>query len=203
LTEKEEFEEIEYEPESVRELLTEMMDTSELVVDLAYSAVIFDSKEIEEEVYHLESRMDTLLYRIRLASMLAARTPEEAEQLSGVLQVAGAAEKISDAAGDIADLLSSDLAVRPFLPNILKGAEECIRRCTIEKGSEAVGQTIGDLAIESETGARIVAIRRGKRWIYGPDGGTRLRDGDTLITRGTDDGCTRLQRFMSGKAKGI
>ena len=73
-----EFEEIEYEPKSVKELLTEMKDVSELIVDLAYSAVLFDSKEIGDEVSHLEAKMDTLQYHIRLASMLAARTVDEA-----------------------------------------------------------------------------------------------------------------------------
>ena len=110
---KKEFEEIEYEPTSVKDLLTEMKDTSELIVDLAYSAVKFDSEDMAKEVRELEFKMDKLLYQIRLAAMLAARTPKDAEQLSGILQVAAAAENISNAAGDIANLLESEIAIRP------------------------------------------------------------------------------------------
>ena len=47
---KEEFSELEYEPTPVKELLTEMKDISELIIDLAYSAVLFDNEEIAEEV---------------------------------------------------------------------------------------------------------------------------------------------------------
>ena len=39
----EEFSEIEYEPTPVKDLLTEMKDISELIIDLAYSAVLFNS----------------------------------------------------------------------------------------------------------------------------------------------------------------
>ncbi|MCK4818456.1 potassium transporter TrkA, partial [bacterium] len=51
---KKEFEEIEYKPTSVKELLTEMKDTSELIVDLAYSALKFDSEDMAQEVRELE-----------------------------------------------------------------------------------------------------------------------------------------------------
>ena len=98
---KEEFTEIEYEPTSVKELLTEMKDISELIIDLAYSALLFNSTEIAEEVKFLEVRMDKMNYDIRIMAMMAARTKEDAEQLSGILQIAQAAEKISNTAGDI------------------------------------------------------------------------------------------------------
>ena len=51
---------------TVRELLTEMKDISEVMVDLAYAAIMFDSEEIAEEVAHLEERMHTLNYEIRI-----------------------------------------------------------------------------------------------------------------------------------------
>ena len=74
-----EFEKIEYKPVSVRELLTEMKDTSELMIDLAYSAALFHSKELAEEVLELESYIDTLVYLLNMNAMLAARDAEDAE----------------------------------------------------------------------------------------------------------------------------
>ena len=102
---KEEFSEIEYEPTTVKDLMTEMKNISELIIDLAYSAVLFDSEEIAEEVKYLEVRMDKLNYDIRIMAMMGARTKEDAEQLAGILQVAQASEKISNTAGDIVLLL--------------------------------------------------------------------------------------------------
>ena len=64
---KQRFEGLEYEPRNVKELLTEMKDTSEHMIDLAYSALLFDSEPMAYEVQTLEERMDHLLYQIRLS----------------------------------------------------------------------------------------------------------------------------------------
>lgn len=194
---KEEFSEIEYEPTSVKDLLTEMKDISELIIDLAYSAILFNSNEIGEEVKYLEVRMDTLNYDIRMMAMMAARTKEDAEQLSGILQIAQSAEKISNAAGDIIKLMES--TPRGLLTNILKQAEEQIFRLQVSEKSQACTQEIGTLKIETETGMRVIAIRRNDFWIYNPQSRNTLQANDTLIVRGTDEGYKDLRNFLLGK----
>ncbi len=196
---KEEYEGIEYEPTSVKELLTEMKDVSELIVDLAYSAVVFDSKEIGEEVSHLESKMDKLKYQIRLASMLAARTVDEAEQLTGILQVASAAETIANAAGDMVKLLDIDIESRPFIPSILKNADEKINTVVITDTSTLSNRTLGELSLESKLGVRVIAIRRKKKWIYDPEDDIGLKVGDRLIARGVLDGFLLLKKLAEGQ----
>jgi len=192
---------IEYSSKTVRELLTEMKDISEVIVDLAYASLLFDSKDIADEVHHLENRMDTLNYEIRIKAMLASRTPEDAVQLSGLLQVASAAESISNAAGDIVDLLEVEIEKRPFLSFVLRDAEERIRMLPLSERSDMASRTIRELGVESETGMRIIAIKRGKRWIYDPDPDIRLKAGDLLIVRGTEDGFETLQKYTSGEER--
>ena len=196
---KEEFSEIEYEPTPVKDLLTEMKDISELIIDLAYSAVLFDKEEIAEEVKYLEVRMDKLNYDIRIMAMMAARTKEDAEQLAGILQVAQAAEKISNTAGDIVLMLKDKN--RPTLSRILSKADEKIFRIKVFANSKACKQKIGDLKIESETGMRINAIRRNDIWIFNPQSDSILMANDWLITRGTDEGNEDLDKFLKGKLK--
>jgi uncharacterized protein with PhoU and TrkA domain len=196
---KEEFSELEYKPITVKELLTEMKDISELIIDLAYSAVLFDNEEIAEEVRYLDVRMDKLNYDIRMMAMMAARTKEDAEQLAGILQVAEAAESISNAAGDIVLMLKDK--TRPILPRILSKADEKLFRIKVSSNSKACGQKIGDLRVESETGMRIIAIRREDCWIYNPGSDTSLMTDDWLITRGTDEGYKDLSKFLEGKLK--
>ena len=169
---KEEFSEIEYEPTSVKELLTEMKDISELIIDLAYSAVLFDNEEIAEEVKYLEVRMDKLNYDIRMMAMMAARTKEDAEQLAGT---------------------------RPILPKILRKADEGLFRIKVSSDSKACEQKIGDLKIESETGMRIIAIRREDCWIYNPRSDSNIKADDWLITRGTNEGYADLSKFLKGE----
>ncbi len=198
---KAEFTEIEYEPTTVKELLTEMKDISELIIDLAYSAVLFDSDEMAEEVKYLDVRMDKLNYDIRMMAMMAARTKEDAEQLAGILQVAEAAESISNAAGDIANLLTLKEKTRPILPKILSKADEKIFRIEVSSKSKACNQKIGDLKIESETGMRIIAIRREDCWIYNPGSDTNIKANDWLIVRGTDEGYQDISKFLKGQMK--
>ena len=199
LWKKEEFSEIEYEPTTVKDLMTEMKNISELIIDLAYSSVLFDNNEIAEEVKYLEVRMDKLNYDIRIMAMMAARTKEDAEQLAGILQVAQAAEKISNTAGDIVLLLKDKN--RPILSRILNKADEKIFRIKISSNSEACKRKIGELKIESETGMRIIAIRRNDFWIYNPQSNVILKANDWLITRGSDEGYTDLDKFLKGKLK--
>lgn len=188
-------------PRTVREILTEMKDTSEVIVDLAYAALVFDSQDMADEVQHLERRMDTLLYNIRIKAMLSARTKRDAEQLAGLLQVASSAEAISNAAGDIVNLLRYDSDKRPFLPIVLKEAEEKIKSLSLADKSDMVNRTIEELGVESETGMRVIALKRGKRWIYDPEADNRLKAGDMLIVRGTENGFEVLRTYAAGERR--
>ncbi len=197
---KEEFSELEYKPVTVKELLTEMKDISELIIDLAYSAVLFDNEDIAEEVKYLDVRMDKLNYDIRMMAMMAARTKEDAEQLAGILQVAEAAETISNAAGDIVNLLLKE-KTGPILPKILKKADEQLFRIKVSSDSKACDKKLGYLRVESETGMRIIAIRRGECWIYNPQSDTSIQADDRLISRGTEEGYKELSKFLQGESE--
>jgi uncharacterized protein with PhoU and TrkA domain len=189
----------EEEPSTVRELLTEMKDISEVVVDLAYASLLLDSEEMADEVRSLEARMDRLKHEIRIKTMLSARTLEDAEQLSGLLQVAGAAEAISNAAGDMVGLLGYESEKRPFLSFVLKAGEEKIKSLTLSETSDMVNQTLAELNIEAESGMRVIAIKRGRRWLYDPEEETKLKAGDLLVVRGTEDGYAILSPYVSGE----
>ncbi|MEA2558453.1 MAG: hypothetical protein QOG88_1991, partial [Actinomycetota bacterium] len=88
-------------PKNVKELLVELKDESELMVDLAYAAVFFNEEKLAQEVERIEERMREHLRRLRQMAMLAARSPEDAEGMAGVLWIAGAIEDIGNAASDI------------------------------------------------------------------------------------------------------
>ncbi|HUT27290.1 MAG TPA: TrkA C-terminal domain-containing protein [Methanomassiliicoccales archaeon] len=186
---------------TVREMLTEMKDISEIMVDLAYASIMFDSEETAEEVKNLEADMEELSKNIRIKAMLSARTLKDAAKLSSLLEVASASRRISNAAGDIVKLIECEVDKRPFLSFILREAEEKIKRLVLNDGSDMVGRSIDELAVESETGMRIIAIKRGKRWIYDPEDETKLKAGDTLIVRGTDDGYDILRTYAIGEEK--
>ena len=184
---------------SVRELLVEMKDTSEVIVDLAYASLMYNSETIASEVHELEDEMDDLKFAIRYKVLLAARTKEDAKQLSGLLQVASAADRISDAASDMVGLLNVPRERRPFIPALLSESDEKIRMLRLRSKSDMNGHTIGELAVEACTGCKIIAMKNRRGWTYDPEDEMKIRAGDDIIVRGTGDGADHLKEFTEGK----
>jgi uncharacterized protein with PhoU and TrkA domain len=189
--------ELEYQPTSFKDVLIEMKDISELMVDLAYSAVLFDSKEIAQEVINLEESMNQMVYQARIQSILGARRVEEAEAMSGLLQVAESAETIANSASEIAAILLKDVKFPSKLREALPEAEEVTVRVVVRENSTLDGSTLGDLKLQSITGMRVIAVRRGVSWIFDPDRDSRLIDGDIVIAKGQEVGVAPLFE-MSG-----
>ena len=113
---------------TVKELLVEAKDASELMVDLAYAAVFFGDDDLGREVLRLEERMDTAVHEMRVTCLLATRSVDDAEQLAGVLNLANAMEEIADAAEDIARVALKDIDVPRELRDDLRHAEEIVAR---------------------------------------------------------------------------
>jgi len=193
------FEKIEYKPIPVSDLLVEMKNLSELMIDLAYSAALFNDKELAEDVIELESRIDTLAYLLDMEIMIATRDAEDAETLIGVSTVAAAADKISDAAADIAAIVTRNIAIHPIIGEIFEKVEERLMKATVKKGSVIVGKRIDELDLAARMGVDIIAIRRNKDWILDPDENIRIFLGDTLITRGAPMGIKEFKDLAEGR----
>ena len=191
---------VEYEPASVKDLLAEMKDTAELLIDLSYSAVLHRSDAIAEEVLELEERMDVLQIRARMSLLLAARNPEDAETLAPVLGIIGAAEKVSDAAGDIAKVGLEDLGVPENMRASLPEAVEILLRAQLAPDSSFTDRSLDDINLETDTGVRVIAIRRGGDWVLNPSASTQLMAGDVLLLRGAEDGLGRVYETVTGDA---
>ncbi len=190
---------IEHCSQNMKELLVGMKDTSELMLDLAYSAVIYDDDDIAEEVIRLEDKMDTLEYHMKITAMQAARRIDEAHQLSSVLKAASAAENIANAAGDIANIVRLKMGIPTELKAEIREAEETVTRVTIEPDSPVIGKTLGELKLETETGMGVIAIRQGSSWIYDVEKDTTILAGDILFARGHDEGLPIFTKCVTGK----
>ena len=192
---------IEYRPISVREALTEMKDVSEIMIDLAYSAALFNSHELAEEVLELEKRVDYLDYIINMNTMLAARDAEDAQHLIAVTTVAAATNKISDAAADIATIVLKEIGIHPIVRKAFEQVEERLARAIVKPDSILVNKKLGDLELAANIGVDVIAIRRHREWIIDPNEEERIVDGDVLIVRGAPHGVDELKDLASGKIK--
>ena len=191
---------VEYEPASVKDLLVEMKDTAELLIDLSYSAVLHGSPTVAEEVLALENRMDVLQMRARMSLMLAARNPNEAETLAPVLGVVAAADKISDAAGDIAKIVLEEIGLPDAMRGALSEGVETLVRGTVDSSSAYEGRTLQAIDLETKTGVRVIAIRRDDDWILNPGPETRLEAGDVTLLRGPETGVSEVYPELTGDA---
>jgi len=193
------FEKIEYKPIPVRELLLEMKNLSELMIDLAYSAALYNDKDLAEDVLALEGRVDTLAYLLEMEIMVASRNPKEAEKMVGISRVASSTNKISDAAADIAAIVTRNIGVHPILGKIFEKVEEHLMKVTVKPNSTIVKKTIGELKLAPRMGVDIIAIRRNKDWILDPKAKERIFEGDILITRGAPTGIEAFKDLAEGE----
>ena len=192
---------IEYRPISVREALTEMKDVSEIMIDLAYSAALFNSHELAEEVLELEKRVDYLAYMIDMNTMLAARDAEDAKHLIAVTTVAAATNKISDSAADIASIVLKEIGIHPIVRKAFEQVEERLARAIVKPDSILVKKKLGDLELAAKIGVDVIAIRRQREWTIDPSEEERIVDGDVLIARGAPHGVDELKALAEGKIK--
>jgi uncharacterized protein with PhoU and TrkA domain len=193
-------EKIEYKPISVRNLLVEIKDLSELMIDLAYSAALFDSKELAEEVLDLEERVDTLVYLLNMNVMIAVRDAQDAELLVGVSVVASAADRISNAAADIATLIMKNVGIHPIVRQAFDKVEEHLVRAKISVNSILNGKFLRKLELAARIGVDVIAIRRSKEWMIKPKD-LKLQKDDILIVRGAPHGVDEMKGLAEGTIK--
>jgi uncharacterized protein with PhoU and TrkA domain len=194
-------EKVRYRPVPVRDLFLEMKNLSELMIDLAYSAALFNDRELAEDILELENRVDTLDYLLEMTIMIAARDAHDAEALAGVSAVASAADKISDAAADIAAIVTQNIGVHPIVSQVFEKVEERLMQAKVSADSSLVGKRVGELDLAARMGVDIIALRRDKDWIINPQKTEHIRSGDVLIVRGVHSGIKEFKELAEQKSR--
>ena len=178
-------------------MLAEAKDTSELMVDLAYAAIFYNSEDISEEVSRLEDLLNSLVFDMRTLAILAARSPADSEQMAGILQVVQDIEKIGNAANDIAKIVVKRLGIPRELLHDIPEAEEIPSRVRIHPDSALDGRSLGEVDLPVETGMRPIAVRSDEEWNFDPEPEDMLRAGDVLFLQGPPEGVAEV-REMAG-----
>ena len=189
---------------SVEEIVLEIKDKSELMVDLAYSSILYDNKIIAKEVYDLEDLVDSLYKDIQRNTLEnVSKKKLSVNDALTVIRLAECGEKISDAAQEIADVELRDVELHPILKMSIRESDVVFTRIQVEPKSIFCGKTLGELKLGSETGMYIRAMRHGDRWLYGPDKKTRIDSGDVLFARGPGDAEKHFINLAIGKTNKI
>jgi uncharacterized protein with PhoU and TrkA domain len=163
-----------------------MKNLSELAVDLAYGAVLFDNAELAEEVHNLEVEVDALRSRFEAWTLRAAADASDPVALRGLLHLGFSTEEISDAALEISEGVLRQIAVHPVVELAVQESDEIIVRVVIDEGSTLDGTSLVEGVPQEDVTMNVLAVRRSDGdWELVPDADTRLRAGDVLIAKGT------------------
>src|SRR5712691_11185152 len=139
-------------PRNLKAMLSEAKDTSELMIDLGYAALFFADPDMAEEVDDLEERLTHLVFEMRTICVLAARSPHDAEQMSGILEVVGAIERMGNAAVDVSRIVTRRLGIPTALVADLAAAEEVSHRVRVRDGSHMAHRPLRDIELPTVAG---------------------------------------------------
>lgn len=183
---------------SIADKLVELKDTSELMMDLAYSSVLLNSRELAEEVQELEERVDSLHTEFELLVLSSGFKPEESKDFLGLIRLGVVVERIADAAAEISEVVLRGLKPHPVLKLVIEEAEETVTRVQVARKSSLVGKRLRDVQLPEKTGMWVLVIRRGQKWLR-PQPNSTIKAGDLLIASGYTEGEEDLREIASGK----
>jgi uncharacterized protein with PhoU and TrkA domain len=179
--------------------LAELKNTSELMIDLAYSSLLLNSRHLAEEVQALEERMDELHTEFEQLVLSSGFTAQESENYLGLIRLGVATEQIADGGAEIAEVVLRELEPHPILKLAIEEAEETVVRVQVSPASSLVGKPLREAQIHEETGMWILAIRRGNVWLR-PKPNTTIEPNDVLIASGYAEGEEDLETLASPQA---
>ena len=183
-----------YKPLSLKDIIREMKQDIDLMIDLAYSAIKFGSKELADEAYKIEQRIHELTFLLNF--QIIQTQPggiKEAKQLEPVVVMGYSIDKISDALSDIARVvyINSDISYFIQLLGDISYVPEPIVKIVVNKNCSFIDQARKDIHFRSMHGVDLIAIRRKNKWLFGKDEKVLLND--ILIVKGEIQPITDLK----------
>ncbi len=189
---------------TIEDRVLEIKNTSELMIDLAYSSLLYNNKIIAKEVYDLENLIDDIyanLQRDILTEVQKGNLSVDAAIM--LMNLARAGEEIADAAREIADVELRDVELHPIIKVSLRESDEVLTKVQVLEKSILCGKTLGDLKLGTDIGMTVIAMYHGHRWVYGPHKRTRIDPEDILFAKGPEDGEQHLIALAKGETDEI
>jgi uncharacterized protein with PhoU and TrkA domain len=186
--------------EIIKNLFKTLKNKSELMVDLAYSSFLFNSKEIAEDVREMEENIDSIHLMFEEAILSLATHIKDPTKLHSMLRLGIATENIADAAYEVAEIVIREIKPHPIFLRVIDESEETIIRARVRGGSKLVSKSISETMLD-ETGMKIIAIKKPLDWYYGTIQELIIEEDDVIIAKGSKEGAKLLGELASGIPK--
>ncbi|MBY9010204.1 MAG: hypothetical protein KGD74_10100 [Candidatus Lokiarchaeota archaeon] len=160
-----------------------MKQKIDLMIDLAYSAIKFSSKEIADETSKIEKRIHELTFLLNL-QIIQTQTGgfKEAKALEPIVVMGFSIDKISDALADIARVVYINSDISDFIQLFWDEVPEPIVKITVNANCEFIGMKRKEIHFRSKYGVDLIAIKRKDDWLFGKE--NEIQSNDTLIIKG-------------------
>ncbi len=168
-----------------------------MMIDLAYSSLLLNSRYLAEEVRLLEERVDRLHTEFELRVLSSRCEVEDVKGLLGLIRMGVVTERIADAAAEIAEVVLRGGEPHPVLSMVIQDADETVERVVVGEGSSIEGKTLKEARIPEETGMWVLVVRRRERWMR-PRPETVLQVGDVIIASGYAEGEEDFKKLVGG-----
>lgn len=185
---------------NIREAIVELKNKVELMLDLAYSSLVLQDKDVAREVLKLEEYFDWFHTQFQLISLSMFHEKSSKSEILGLIKLSTYMEIMADTAAKIAEtIMKLDISAgKKLFRMIYEESEEFISVAVISKRSMLAGRTIGESEIESKYDIKILAVRRGKAWFFDPPETFKLEPNDVIVIRGYAEALDDIKRIASG-----
>ncbi len=194
LHEKRKKKEFQYQPISLKDILREMKQKIDLMIDLAYSAIKFGSKEIADETTKIEKRIHELTFLLNL-QITQTQTGgfKEAKRLEPIVVMGYSIDKISDALADIARVVYINSDISDFTQLFWDEVPEPIVKICVKEDCKLIGMNRQNIHFRSQHGVDLIAIKRNENWLF--DKNDIIEKGDILIIKGELEPIKELKKL--------
>ncbi|MFX1586575.1 MAG: potassium channel family protein [Promethearchaeota archaeon] len=184
-----------YKPLSLKEILREMKQSIDLMIDLAYSAIKFGSREIADEASKIEKRIHELTFLLNLQIIQTqAGGVKEAKKLEPIVVMGYSIDKISDALADIARVVYINSDICDFTQLFWDEVPEPIVKVTVKRECEFIGKCRRDVHFRSKHGVDLIAIKRDDKWLFNKE--ETIQENDILIIKGELEPIRELKNLV-------
>jgi len=179
---------------NIKENLLRMKDMTELMLDLAYSAVFIKDRQIVEKVKEMHKEI-SMLEESTLKMIFKIKEPDDDRMF--IVNLTDYIKDISNAALSIAEL-PAGRSVPPIVRDILTEGSRTVITAKIFPKSSYAKKTIGDSHIRTNTKATIIGVKRKGTWMFNIDKDIKLLPNDEVIAIGSYEADKLFKKYASG-----
>jgi uncharacterized protein with PhoU and TrkA domain len=155
-----------------------MKNITDVMIDLAFHAVVNNDKQAAIEVLNLEEVIDDTTHK--MIKLIIEKFHDNPDEATSLLNFVISLENIADAAAELVTPLASNLPIHPIVKKVEEESLEKIIRLKIPDNFKE--RNLGALGLD-DIGAIVLAIYRGRKILTMPNEDTIIKPGDILIAK--------------------